>query len=197
MDFTGVEAGSLSFDWQTVVGGVDRTRTGSLRVYWSVNGTTFTEITGAAILNKFSRLDSGTVTKVELPDDFDNVSTARLRFYQHADTGGDAGGRPKFSIDNLTVTAVAPSAAPVSVSGRVMTADGRAVSGARLIIEGGNLKSPRWALTNPFGRFRFEGLAPSMTYIISVGSKRYTFTEPVRTITPKENISDLEFTSRP
>ncbi len=198
MDFSGVTAGMLSFDWRALQGGTAvGSHTGSLRVYWSMDGTTFTELPTAGILGRTNGSDAVSITGVELPEEFDGSATARLRFYQHGESTTGTGGRPKFSIDNLTVTAAAPSSAPVSVSGRVMTADGRAIAGARLSIEGGNLKFPRWALANPFGRFRFEGLTPGVTCVISVGSKRFTFTEPVQAVTPQEDISDLNFTSEP
>jgi hypothetical protein len=121
MDFTGVNAGTLSFDWASV-NNTTGNRKGSLRVYGSVNGTTFTEITAAAVLNFTNNvLTNGSITNIALPASFNNNPNARLRFYYYNGTGGTTGSRPKISIDNLTITSVpstpcsSPTAQPTSM----------------------------------------------------------------------------------
>ncbi|OQP62138.1 hypothetical protein A3860_29765 [Niastella vici] len=119
MDFTGVNAGTLSFDWASV-NNTSGDRNGSLRVYASVDGTTFTELTNVLNFTNFSPT-SGTKSNIALPAIFNNSTTARLRFYYYNGTGGASGSRPKLSIDNLTVTAVSttpcatPTAAPTAL----------------------------------------------------------------------------------
>jgi CSLREA domain-containing protein len=104
MDFTGVRAGTLSFDWAEVNNSTGD-RKSSLRVYASTDGTTFTELTGADIINVANNVaSSGSITTVALPTSFNNSSTARLRFYEHNGLGGTTGSRAKISIDNLTIT---------------------------------------------------------------------------------------------
>lgn len=106
MDFTGVNAGTLSFDWASVNNSTGD-RKGSLRVYYSTNGTSFTELPAAQVLNITNNvLTSGSITTVTLPAAFNNSATARLRFYYVNATGGTTGSRPKISIDNLNVTAL-------------------------------------------------------------------------------------------
>jgi len=121
LDFTGVNAGTISFDWASINNSTGD-RAGSLRVYASTNGSSFTELTGAAVLNVINNVStSGSVTNVNLPPSFSNSATARLRFYYHNGSGGATGSRPKISIDNLVVTAVSttpcatPSAAPTNL----------------------------------------------------------------------------------
>jgi hypothetical protein len=105
MDFTGVNAGTLSFDWKEVNNSTGD-RNGSLRVYASTDGSTFTEITSAQVLNFTNNIvTSGSIVNVALPSSFNNSATARLRFYYHNGTGGTTGSRPKASIDNVKVTA--------------------------------------------------------------------------------------------
>lgn len=116
MDFTGMNAGTLSFDWASVNNSTGD-RKGSLRVYASTDGIAYTELTTADVLNFTNNVPStGTVSSVALPASFNNSSTARLRFYYHNGTGGTTGSRPKISIDNLTVTGVAatPCATPAA-----------------------------------------------------------------------------------
>ena len=109
MNFTGVNAGTLSFDWATVFNSTGD-RCSSLRVYASTDGTTFTELTGAQVLDKANNVAaSGSITSVALPASFNNSATARLRFYEYNGTGGSSGSRAKISIDNLNVTATTTS----------------------------------------------------------------------------------------
>ena len=106
MDFTGVNAGTISFDWATVFNSTGD-RKGSLRVYSSIDGISFSDLTPAFVLNFTNNIAaSGSITTVALPASFNNSATARLRFYYHNGSGGITGSRPKISIDNLTITAV-------------------------------------------------------------------------------------------
>lgn len=118
MDFTGVNAGTLSFDW-AVVNNQTGDRKGSLRVYTSTDGVTFTDLTFADVLNVANNSgSSGSKTNIALPASFNNNPTARLRFYYHNGSGGATGSRPKISIDNLNVTAVAttPCTSPTAAA---------------------------------------------------------------------------------
>ena len=107
LDFTGRNAGTLGFDYAEVANSTGN-RTGSIRVYTSTDGTTFTELTGAAVLNVINNVaSSGSITSVALPASFNGSSTARIRFYYYNGTGGTTGSRPKISIDNVAVTSTA------------------------------------------------------------------------------------------
>lgn len=108
MDFTGVNAGTLSFDYASINNSTGD-RNGSLRVFATVDGTTFTELPFADVLNFTNNVAiSGSKTNIALPAIFNGSATARLRFYYHNGSGNTgSGSRPKISIDNLTVTAVA------------------------------------------------------------------------------------------
>ena len=137
LNFTGVDAGTLSFDW-TQVNNSTGDRAASVRVYASIDGTTFSEITTAAVnnvINNNTVNTSGSITTVALPTSFNGVSTARLRFYYfNGTTNGTTGSRPKISIDNLTVTAVAntpcttPTAQPTALNFGTITSTGIAGS---------------------------------------------------------------------
>ncbi len=109
LDFTGVNAGTLSFDYQALPNGTATdNRNGSLRVYGTTDGVTYTEVTN--VLNFTNNLTlSGSKTNIALPASFNNSATARLRFYYYNGTGGSTGSRPKISIDNIVVTALATS----------------------------------------------------------------------------------------
>ena len=59
-------------------------------------------------------------------------------------------------------------------SGRVTMADGRSVSGARIILHGSD-GALTFALTNPFGYYRIPNIQKGITYAIECTSKHATF----------------------
>jgi hypothetical protein len=85
------------------------------------------------------------------------------------------------------------TAADVSLAGRVTTADGRGIRNARVVISGNGLPEPRTATTGSFGYFSIEGLQAGQTYVVTVNSKRYTFSVPSRVITLLDNLADVNF----
>lgn len=103
LNFTGRVAGTMSFDW-AAIDNSNGTRPTSLRVYWSTDGTNFTEFANAQILDKVSPT-TGSITSIVLPIQFNNSSSAVIRFYNHAGTSSTgSGNRDKIQIDNLSIT---------------------------------------------------------------------------------------------
>ncbi len=110
-------------------------------------------------------------------------------FITDAITGCFAGG---WGLEFLSTTA-----ANATLAGRVTTSDGRGIRNARVVISGGNLDHPRVATTGSFGYYAFEGLAVGQTYVVTVNSKRYTFSMPSRVITLVDNVTDADFVADP
>lgn len=132
VDFTGLNAGTLSFDWASLNNSTGD-RKGSLRIYTSTDGINFTELTNAAVLNFTNNSPtSGQVSFVQLPASLNNSASAQIRFYYYNGTGGTTGSRPKLQLDNVKVTGTppvactAPSAQPGSL---VLSAGYNTVSG--------------------------------------------------------------------
>jgi len=127
LDFTTVNAGTLSFDWASLNNNTGN-RNSTLRVYGSTDGTTFTEIVAAQVLNFTNNSPTaGSITNVSLPSSFNGSATARLRFYYYNATGGTSGSRPRLNLDNVKITAVpttscvVPTAQPTAfVAGTVI-----------------------------------------------------------------------------
>lgn len=87
---------------------------------------------------------------------------------------------------------LSPTAAGVSISGRVTTSDGRGIRNARLILV--NSSGERSvARTGPFGYFRFEDVSVGEIYVLTIYSKRFIFAEPSRIITLNEDLTDVNF----
>jgi CSLREA domain-containing protein len=84
-----------------------------------------------------------------------------------------------------------PSAANVSIAGRVLDPRGRGVSGAYLTMSDQTGRE-RIALTNPFGYYRFDDVAAGVTYIIGVSSKTHQFTPRIVMVT--NELTDVDFT---
>jgi hypothetical protein len=90
----------------------------------------------------------------------------------------------------------ATTAANVSVSGRVLTADGQGIRNAIVSISdsNGNVRQTR---TGSFGYYRFDEIEVGSTYILQVASKRYVFPDPTQTLTVKEELANIDFIAEP
>lgn len=88
-----------------------------------------------------------------------------------------------------------PAVAPIC--GRVTTAEGRGISKAMLVLNGGFLSTPLMASSNPFGYFCFHNVDIGQTYMVAVSSKRYQFEESVRFTVFLDEITDMDFVALP
>jgi len=88
--------------------------------------------------------------------------------------------------------AATPLSSEVSVSGRVLTNEGRGVTNAVVSLTEAN-GATRNVLTGRRGYFNFSNVEDGQTVIVSVRSRRFTFGEPVRVITLTDNVVDLNF----
>jgi hypothetical protein len=107
---------------------------------------------------------------------------------------GDANGLlGSQSASTLIIADAPPTAAAVSISGRVLTPQGRGVSRAQVYLtnQNGEILSRR---TSTFGHYRFDDIAAGQTVVISVVSKRYSFAPQV--LNASEGITDLDFTAQ-
>ena len=85
---------------------------------------------------------------------------------------------------------LSPSAASVTVSGRVVTADGRGLGKVKVSITGPD-SFRREALTNAFGFYGFPDIPVGESYVLNADHKRYQFSS--RLITVLDEISELDF----
>ena len=84
----------------------------------------------------------------------------------------------------------APTAAGVSVTGRVLTPDGRGLRNA-LVTLTDQQGVTRRAITGSFGYYRFDDVVAGQTYVIAVSSKRFQFSP--RIVTVNDAVGDLDF----
>lgn len=85
-----------------------------------------------------------------------------------------------------------PTAAGVSISGRIVGLNGSPVSGAfvRLMNAGGDVRTAR---VNQFGRFHFESVQAGDTYIIQVTHRTLVF--QTIAVSVQDSIADMVITS--
>lgn len=89
-----------------------------------------------------------------------------------------------------------PTAAEVTVSGQVFTADGNGIGKTRVTLsEPGGLQ--KTALTNNFGHYKFENVEVGKNYVLAVSHKKYQFAQPVRLLTVLGELSDVNFIAIP
>ncbi|HEX8194766.1 MAG TPA: carboxypeptidase regulatory-like domain-containing protein [Pyrinomonadaceae bacterium] len=91
-----------------------------------------------------------------------------------------------------TTTVIAPSAASVTVSGRVLMSNGRGIRNAlvKLVDEQGHF---RLAMTSTFGYFRFVDIPAGQTYTISVSGKKYSFIQPTQLLNLTGETDEINF----
>ncbi|MGB7200756.1 MAG: carboxypeptidase-like regulatory domain-containing protein [Pyrinomonadaceae bacterium] len=92
----------------------------------------------------------------------------------------------------FTNTQLVPSAATVTVAGRVVTSGGMGIMRARVIMTDseGNARS---AVTNSFGYYHFDDVEIGQTLVFNVFSKQYQFSPRIVSLT--DSIADLDFTA--
>lgn len=77
---------------------------------------------------------------------------------------------------------VAPTAASVSISGRIITLEGNGLRNAIVSLTD-NLGNTQNVRTSSFGYYRFEEVAVGQTYIVGVKAKQYQFTPQIVAVT--------------
>ena len=89
-----------------------------------------------------------------------------------------------------------PTAAPVSVTGRIMTAAGRPIPGVLVTIIGPDGIS-RHTLSNSLGYFAFGGVEAGYTYVVTATSRRFRFEQPSLVRNILDGVDDMDFVAWP
>ncbi len=103
-------------------------------------------------------------------------------------TGGPGANNHTFDVG----FAAQPTAANVSVEGRVLLSAGNGVRNATVFLLEAN-GTQHSAITGSFGYYRFPAIEAGQTVVVSVRSKRFTFNPPTRVVTLTDAVSDLDF----
>ena len=114
----------------------------------------------------------------------------KLKFRVATDNFGTAPGAAGVRIDSVSGIACTATAANVSISGRILTSDGRGLRNARVLIADQN-GVVRSATTSSFGFYQFEDVVSGQNYVISVDSRVYHFDPRPLQIT--DNLTNVDF----
>ena len=89
----------------------------------------------------------------------------------------------------------APTAANVSVSGKVLTGRGFGIARALITLTSNSTGETRSVYTNSFGHYEFGDVPAGASYIVTVGARKYTFENPSQIINVSDSIAELNFTA--
>jgi hypothetical protein len=92
------------------------------------------------------------------------------------------------------VEGVAPTAASVTLSGRVQTSNGRGIRNARITMTD-STGQRRTVLTGAFGNYRITDVSVGQTVTIEAFAKKFSFVEPVQVVRVSEELREINFTS--
>lgn len=98
------------------------------------------------------------------------------------------------AFNDGSVNVQVPTAAMISVAGRVLTSEGRGVKNVMVSLTD-NAGVPRRVMSGPRGFFHFEDVEAGQSYVLSATARRYQFTSQIINVT--DNISDFEFRAEP
>lgn len=89
---------------------------------------------------------------------------------------------------------LAPTAAPISLSGRVVTDSGKGIRGVTVSLQNAATGEILTSSTNTFGSFSFDNLPAGGFYVVWVDdTRRYTFANSVQSFSLSDNLTGLYF----
>jgi len=103
---------------------------------------------------------------------------------------GNGNGTATVDIGAFEAPSAAPTAGTVSVSGRVVTVQGRGIRNVVITMTDSN-GNTRTATSTSFGYYRFEEVAAGQTAIVTIASKRFRFAPLVLNI--YDEVTELNF----
>jgi len=151
-------------------------------------------VTATCDWNAVSQANWISITSVTNPAPLAGINNGNVNFSVAANnTGASRTGTITVAGTPITITqAAAPTAATVTVSGRVVGSDGGGVRGAIVTMTsmGGIQRS---ALTNAFGYYTFDSVQSGASYLMQATAKRYTFS--ARTVSVSDTLANVDFVS--
>ena len=137
-----------------------------------------------------------TSKSVTLPSDAWNKPQVQIRIITTNAANSSGGSTPDewVGVNNVVVSSILPTAAPVEVAGRVLSSQGRSVTGA-VVSAYDSMGARHVAVTNTFGYYRFAKLTAGESYVLSVQAKGYQFDSIF--LSPTQSVANVDFISLP
>lgn len=163
-------------------------------------GGGFIEINGLP-QGSIKRYDVVTHTVTSVADFPDGISdmcsitvdpvTNRWYFHYEGYAGAFSFGNDE-NIGYASATFLGPSSASAKITGRVLTAKGRGLSGVAVKAVSSDGKTTS-TVTNSYGHYSLSKLTVGKTYAVSVDGRRYYFPVPTEIVTLNDNLQGLDF----
>lgn len=132
------------------------------------------------------------VSAVTFPVTIGSGQSLYVRWADRNISGPDDG----LAIDDVEIGFFGASSAPVTVAGRAITAEGRALSRTIVTLQSMTGET-RTAITNPFGYYSFPDVTSGEPYIISAFAKGQEFATPSRLIEVMDSLMNVDFVTVP
>jgi len=87
-----------------------------------------------------------------------------------------------------------PTAANVSIGGRVSTPSDQGITNVEMTLTDSRGRTRR-VQTGSFGYYRFDELNAGETYVLTVKSKRFAFAETTRIFVAMDSMAEMDFTA--
>jgi hypothetical protein len=101
------------------------------------------------------------------------------------------------SFSNWTAGGLAPTGSHAIVSGRVFNAWGGIIRNAVIELTMPGDPTPRIAITNMFGYYRFTDIPVGDNYILTVRAKGFVFNQPSLLLNVTGDMNDVDFMASP
>lgn len=199
LNTTGRSSIGVSFDATDIDGG-SNSSVSQVAVQYRVGQTgNFTNLPAGFIADVTDGGLAGRKTSknLVLPAAADNQPQVQVRIITTNAAAPDGTSSPDewIGINNVNIGNAGPTAASVTVSGRAVTAAGRGISKASIMMwdDQGNVKR---ATTNGFGYYSFFGVEPGRTYVFSIASRIYVFRQPVQSLSVDDAVDSMNFVAQ-
>jgi hypothetical protein len=180
---TGFGSTSFSLIDDNAGPGIDTKQSQAITAFGAANAVTVTE----------NSISGWTLADISCTTNVASSATTSL-VSRNAVITTNAGGVTTCTFTN---TQLSVTAAPANISGRALTADGVAIKNVSVVLTDASTGLTRYALTNQFGYYVFDNVMTDDFYVLSISSKRYTFSPSTRSFTLTDNLADQDFVSIP
>lgn len=187
-----------------VVSGRNGNNVGSYRISGTGASTTLTQVSGSPVASggvftgSLAFNETGTFLFAV------NSSTANITTYSFNTTSGEIANVNVQPVNTLGafagitgmayIASLPPTAASVLIGGRILSPMKKAIGGAQVVLTNLSTQETRITQTNPFGYYRFAEVPVGETYLLTVSSKRYQFSQ-TQVLTVVAERDDIDFVS--